>query len=159
MLSYGANVFFIDGSNMIMTVPVDGRPMNVNTGKVENWGVEGQIAWRIDASWSASANYSFLHMKYPVVAAPEHKLYGEVRFSRKRWTASTGIQYVHGLYTSVSPQTTENFVLWNADASFRAAKWLEAFVRGENLLAQRYEINAGFPMPRATVMIGANFTF
>jgi len=158
-LFYGVNVYYIDGANLIVTVPVDGRPMNVNTGRIENWGAEGQIAWRIDASWSVAANYSFLHMKYPVVAAPEHKLYGEVRFSRKRWNASTGVQYVHGLYTSVDPRTKENFVLWNADASFRAAKWIEVFVRGENLLAQRYEINAGFPMPRATAMVGANIAF
>jgi iron complex outermembrane receptor protein len=32
-------------------------------------------------------------------------------------------------------------------------------VRGENLLAQRYEINAGYPMPRATFMAGANVSF
>ena len=30
---------------------------------------------------------------------------------------------------------------------------------GENLLAQRYEINAGYPMPRATVMAGINLNF
>ena len=158
-VTYGASIYYIDGENMIMTLPVDGRPMNVNTGKIKNWGVEGEIAWRISASWSVSANYSFLHMKYPVVAAPEHKLYGEARFSRKRWTASTGIQFIHGLYTSVDPETKENFVLWNADVSFRATKWLDLFARGENLLAQRYEINAGFPMPRATAMGGVNVTF
>ena len=31
--------------------------------------------------------------------------------------------------------------------------------RGEILLAQRYEINAGYPMPRATVMAGINLNF
>ena len=35
----------------------------------------------------------------------------------------------------------------------------DAFVKGENLLAQRYEINAGFPMPKATVMGGVNINF
>ena len=30
---------------------------------------------------------------------------------------------------------------------------------GENLLAQRYEINDGFPMPKATVMGGVNINF
>lgn len=29
----------------------------------------------------------------------------------------------------------------------------------ENLLAQRYEINDGFPMPKATVMGGVNINF
>lgn len=158
-LSYGVNVYYIDGENMIMRVPVDGRPMNVNTGKVENYGVEADIAYVINAAWSVTANYSYLHMKYPVIAAPEHKLYGGVRFSRGRWNASTGLQYIHNLYTAVEPATTDSFVLWNANVSFRVTKWLDLFVRGENLLAQRYEINAGYPMPKATVLGGLNVNF
>lgn len=158
-LSYGVALYCIDGENMIMRVPVDGRPMNVNTGKVRNCGVEAEIAWAIDAAWSVSANYSWLHMKYPVVAAPEHKLYAGAHFSRGRWNASTGIQYVRNLYTSVSPDTTDSFVLWNADVSFRLTQRLELFARGENLLAQRYEINAGYPMPKATALGGVNIHF
>ena len=64
---------------------------------------EGDAACRINPVWAVSANYSYLHMAYPVVAAPEHKLYAGVDFSRRRWKASTGVQYVHGLYTSVKP--------------------------------------------------------
>ena len=159
-LSYGVNVFYIDGDNMIQTLPVNGRPMNVNTGRVENWGVEGDVAWRICAAWSVSANYSYLHMAYPVVAAPEHKLYVGGAFTRGRWNASTGIQYVHGLYTQVKPkELTDSFVLWNANVTFRVTRWLDLFVRGENLLAQRYEINAGFPMPKATALGGLNVNF
>ena len=159
-LSYGVNVFYIDGDNMIQTLPVNGRPMNVNTGRVENWGVEGDVAWRICAAWSVSANYSYLHMAYPVVAAPEHKLYVGGAFTRGRWNASTGIQYVHGLYTQVKPkELTDSFVLWNANVTFRVTRWLDLFVRGENLLAQRYEINAGFPMPKATALGGVNVNF
>ena len=37
--------------------------------------------------------------------------------------------------------------------------YADVFVRGENLLAQRYEINDGFPMPKATVMGGVNINF
>ena len=43
--------------------------------------------------------------------------------------------------------------------SFRVCKVVELFVRGENLLAQRYEINAGYPMPKATVLGGVNLHF
>ena len=35
----------------------------------------------------------------------------------------------------------------------------KALVKGENLLAQRYEINAGYPMPKATFMGGINLNF
>ena len=42
---------------------------------------------------------------------------------------------------------------------FEVCKYLSLWVRGENLLAQRYEINAGFPMPRATVIGGVKVKF
>lgn len=158
-LTYGVNLFYIDGDNLIQTVPVDGRPKNINTGRIENCGVEAEFAWRVTRSWSLSANYSYLHMEYPVVAAPEHKLYAGAAYAHGRWSVSTGVQYVRGLYTSVKPETRNSFVLWNARANFRAAKWIDLWVRGENLLAQRYEINAGFPMPKATVIGGVNLKF
>ena len=72
---------------------------------------------------------------------------------------STGLQYIAGLYTQTDPAVTKDFVLWNVRASFRAIRWLDIWARGENLLAQRYEINAGYPMPRATVMAGVNLNF
>ena len=53
------------------------------------------------------------------------------------------------------PEVREaGFVLWNLRASLRVNRLLTIFVRGENLLAERYEINAGYPMPRATVFGG-----
>ena len=159
-LSYGVNVFYIDGSNMIVSVPRQGASnLNVNTGKIDNAGVEVQAAYRISDAWSADVSYGYLHMKYPVVAAPEHKLYGGAMFIKGRWTASTGVQWVAGLYTSTSPEAREDFVLWNLRASFRAARWIDIWVRGENLLAQRYEINAGYPMPRATAVAGVKINF
>ena len=158
-LFYGVNLFYIDGENLIMRMPVDGRPTNVNTGRVENAGAEAQIAYRISSEWSVEANYSYLHMEHPVLASPEHKLYGSVDWAKGRWTVSTGVQYVAGLYKSLEPSEREDFVLWNLRASFRATDWLTFWARGENLLAQRYEINAGFPMPRATVLAGVNLSF
>ena len=158
-LSYGVNVFYIDGENLIMRMPIDGRPLNVNTGKIENAGVEAQVAYRIVPAWSVDANYSYLHMDNPVLASPEHKLYVGTAFSKGRWNVSTGLQYVAGLYKELDPEETEDFLLWNVRGSFRVLDGFEVWVKGENLLAQRYEINAGFPMPKATVMAGVNIKF
>ncbi len=160
-LSYGVNLFYIDGNNLIMTLPnPNGSGMlNQNSGSIDNKGVELQASYRISTHWSADANYSFLNMKNPVLAAPEHKMYVGGAFSQGRWNISTGLMYINGLYTAVNPDSKENFVLWNASASFRVIKWLAIWARGENLLAQKYEINAGYPMPRATVMGGININF
>lgn len=160
-LSYGANLYYINGDNMIMTAQIDGRPLNINTGEIENWGVEANIGYRINPSWRVDANYSWLHMENPVLAAPQHKLYAGVDFSKGRWGISTGLQYINGLYTSVeaNAEIQESFVLWNLRVNYRLCRFASLFVRGENLLAQHYEINAGFPMPKATFMGGFNLNF
>lgn len=160
-LYYGVNLFYINARNLIQTLPnPHGSGMlNQNTGKIENTGVELQAAYRINRDWSVDGNYSYLHMAHPVIAAPEHKLYAGANFSQGRWNVSTGLQYIAGLYTQTDPAVTKDFVLWNVRASFRATRWLDIWARGENLLAQRYEINAGYPMPRATVMAGVNLNF
>ena len=159
-LSYGITLFYINGTDIITTEIVDSRPKYVNLAKVENCGVELEFAYRINKAWQVMANYSYLHLKYPVIAAPEHKAYAGVYFNMQRWDASTGFQFVDGLYTSTKPLVKERgFVLWNANVRFRATKWLHLFVRGENLLAQNYQINAGYPMPRATVLGGFTLNF
>ena len=161
-LSYGLNIFYISGDNMILRLPnPDGAGMlNQNSGEVRNAGVEAQVAWRIARDWSVDANYSFLHMDNPVVAAPEHKLYAGALFTHGRWHVSTGVQYIAGLYTQVGENPVqEDFVLWNVRASFRILDWMSVWVRGENLLDWQYEINAGFPMPGANVTGGLNFEF
>jgi len=160
--SYGVNLFYIDGKNLIMTLPnPNGTGMlNQNSGEIENTGIELQVAYRINRAWSMDGNYSFLHMENPVIAAPEHKLYAGANFTKGRWSVSTGLQYIGGLYTAVGDAPIqENFVLWNLRGKFNAFKWLDVWARGENLLAQKYEINAGYPMPRATVMAGINIKF
>ena len=160
-LHYGLNLFYIDGKNLIMTLPnPNGGMLNQNSGAIDNAGVELQAAYRINRCWSVDANYSYLHMKSPVIAAPEHKLYAGTNFTKGRWNVSSGIQYIAGLYTAVGdkPQT-EDFVLWNVRGSFRATEWLSVWARGENLLAQRYEINAGYPMPKATFEGGVHLEF
>ena len=93
-------------------------------------------------------------------SAPQHKLYAGADFHQGRWAVSTGLQYIKGLYTSVGEDaTTENFVLWNVRASYRLCPYASLFVRGENLLAQRYEIMRGYPMPKATFLGGVSVSF
>ena len=164
VLTYGANLYYINGDNLIMTIREDGRPHNVNSGKIENWGLETNVAYRINPHWNINANYSWVHMEHPVISAPEHKLYAGADFTQGRWNVSTGIQYIKGLYTSVitngqGTEQTEDFVLWNLRASYRLCKYATLYVKGENLLAQRYEIMAGYPMPKATFMGGVHISF
>ena len=158
-LTYGLNLYYINGKNIIQVDPAQRK--NMNTGHIENWGAEATVAYRFNAHWQADANYSWLHMEHPVLAAPEHKLYVGANYQQGRWTAASGIQYIRGLYTSVTQgqEKQETFVLWNLNISYLLCNFASLFVKGENLLAQRYEINAGYPMPKATFMGGVHVNF
>jgi len=154
------NLYYINGENLIQTIMQSGKPLNVNIGKIKNYGAELASAYRVNGSLNLSANYSWLHMKYPVLAAPEHQLYISGQYNRARWGVSTGLQYVHNIYTTIGEEAVkESYVLWNVRASYRPAKMFELFAKGENLLNQSYQINDGFPMPGATVFGGVSINF
>ena len=154
--SYGLNIFYIKGDNMIQTI----QRKNVNTGEIENYGAEIEATWRVNSNLSLTTNHSLLHMEHKIVAAPEYKGFIGASYHKNRWTAIAGLQFISNLYTEVGDQETkENFCLLNASVSYALTKACSLWVRGENLLAQSYEINLGYPMPRATFMGGVNLNF
>ena len=154
--NYGANLYYIKGDNMIQTV----NRKNVNTGAIENYGVELEAAYRINNYWSVNTNHSLLHMEHPVIAAPTYKGFLGANYHYNKWTIVAGLQYINGLYTAVGDnEQKENFCLLNATVSYNVWKGLNLWIRGDNLLAQSYEINLGYPMPRATFMGGINWNF
>ena len=154
--NYGLNLYYIKGDNMIQTV----NRKNVNTGEIENYGIELEATWLMNRWWSLTTNHSLLHMEHAVVAAPEYKGFLGANYHRDRWSVVAGLQYINGLFTAVGDnETKENFCLLNASVSYAVAKNISLWLRGENLLAQSYEINLGYPMPRATVMGGVQLSF
>lgn len=158
--NYGMNLYYVKGDNMIQTIPVDGKPRNVNTGEIENYGAELEAQYRINSHWALSTNHSLLHMKNPVVAAPDYKGFLGADYHCNKLTVNAGLQYIGGLYTAVgNDEQKENFCLLNLSVSYALTRNLALWARGENLLAQSYEINLGYPMPRATVMGGVNVNF
>ena len=154
--SYGVNLFYIKGDNMIQTV----NRKNVNTGEIENYGAELEAHYSINPHWSLFTNHSLLHMENPVIAAPEYKGMLGVNYRQHRWNVIAGLQYINGLYTATGENPCkEDFCLLNTTVNYQLSRPITLWVRGENLLAQKYEINLGYPMPRATFMAGVNVNF
>ena len=173
-LNYGINVFHADIKNTILTLPVDptkpsGRKLNQNSGELKNTGVEVQASYLISESLAVNANYSYLDMETPVIAAPVHKAYLGGSFKKNGWHASTGFQYINSLYTTpktvqpvtviANPDKKEDFLLWNARLSYQVSDILQIWVNGDNLLNTKYQINDGYPMPGIAFMGGVNLTF
>lgn len=162
-LTYGVNLFYIDADNIIQTVPNPAGPppmINQNTGELKNKGFEIEATWFINRHWALNTNHSYLHMENPVVAAPTYKGYLGAQMSYGKWSVNAGLQQVCGLYTAVGQnEKQEDFTLLNATVSYQALDWLRLWAKGENLLGQKYEINAGYPMPKATFMGGVSLSF
>lgn len=159
-VSLGVNLFYIKGDNMIQVNIVDGRPLNVNSGEVENKGFELTFNYQATENLRLSANYSLLDMTYKIVGAPEYKFYVSGNYTYDRWNFSTGLQYLGNLFTTVTKeQIKENAFLLNARINYKTFDWMNLFVRGENLLDRVYELNAGYPMPGITLFGGIGLVF
>ena len=157
-LNVGVALYYINGENLIQTVMIDGSAKNMNTGKFINKGFEIDATYNLDDDWSFTVNYAYLHTNTHILAAPKNKLFAELGYTPGNWQFSVDMMSVWDVYTE---QTTESYALLNARAAytFPFRKPLTLFVKGENLTATKYQINYGFPMPRATVMAGAEWRF
>ena len=99
-------------------------------------------------------------MDNPVVSAPEYKGYLGGMWHKDKWSVSAGLMQVSGLYTAVGQnETKESFNLLNATVNYSVCPKIKLWVKGENLLAQKYQMIADMPMPRATFMGGVNVEF
>ncbi|MGM9727080.1 MAG: TonB-dependent receptor [Prevotella sp.] len=155
-MQYGVNLFCINADNIIQTV----NRQNVNTGELKNKGIELDLQYRINNHWQVNTNHSWLDMDTPVVSAPKYKGYLGVTMRYGRWSGNAGLTQVCGLYTAIGDnETTEDFTLLNATLGYALCRPVRIWIKGENLLAQRYEYIAGMPMPRATFMGGVNVEF
>ena len=133
-LQYGINLFCIDADNIIQTV----NRQNVNTGELNNKGIEFELQYRINSHWTLNTNHSWLDMRQPVLSAPKYKSHAGVTMSYGRWRSNVGLTEVCGLYTAIGDnEHTEAFTLLNATVSYAICHPVTLWLKGDNLLAQR----------------------
>lgn len=161
-LHYGLNVFYLKGKDIIKPVTLNGAPLNMNVGDVENCGLEISADYRVNRRWSLTTNHSYIHMHHPVQTTPTYKGFAGAVFHEGRWSAHAGLQYIVGLYTDedATEQNKEDYCLLSASVSHRVWRGLSLWLRGETLLGYRdYEPILGYPMPHATIMAGLSWNF
>ena len=155
-MSMELTLYSIKGDNMIETVNIgESRMQNRNVGEFSNKGLEFSLNYLILDNLSLNANYSYLDMEKPVTGAPKNKFYAGMTYRPGKFTLSAGANVIDQLYlvTGATPQTT-NFTLVDARVAYRPLKWMEVFVKGDNLLGKEYESMVGHPMPGVIVMGG-----
>ena len=157
-MSMELTLYHISGDNMIETVQIgEGRVQNRNVGKFSNKGIEFGLNYLILNNLSLNVNYNYLDMEKPVTGAPRNKLYAGMTYRPGKFTLSAGAQVIDKLYlvTGESPITTD-YTLVETRIAYRPLKWMDVFVKGDNLSGKKYETMAGYPMPRTTFMAGVS---
>jgi iron complex outermembrane receptor protein len=161
-LSMELALYYITGNNIIESIEISpGVKQNRNVGEFANKGIEFSLNYQILKNLNMHTNYSYLHMDTPIAGAPEHKLYAGLSYYPGKFALNVGAQMIDKLILSTANGNTQasSYTLVDARVSYQALKWLDIFVKGNNLLAQKYETMQGYPMPRATFMGGLNINF
>ena len=160
-LNFGVALYYIDGKDMIQTQNIDGRPINVNTGKFKNKGFELDATWRFLPKWQIYAGYAYLHTdNNTLLYAPKNKLDVSLSFTPGNFELTLENNNIWSLNTG-NPDGKENYSLVN----FRGAYTCEAkvpvtlFVKVDNIFNHKYEVTYGCPMPGTTVMGGVELSF
>lgn len=154
-MSMELTLFYIKGDNIVEVVQVDSRPQNRNVGDFANKGIEYSLNYMILNNLRFNANYSYLHMDTPITGAPRNKFYAGLTYSPGKFTVSAGAQVIDKLYLATGDNAvTSDYTLVDARVGYRPLKWVEIFVKGDNLLTQKYETILGYPMPKATFLGG-----
>lgn len=160
-LDMGVALYYIDGSDMIQTARVDGKPLNVNTGSFINKGFEVDAAWRIDRRWQLAANYAYLHTNNATVLyAPKNKLWGEVSFQPGAWTLAASVNSIWSLETG-GPEKSD-YALVNLRGAYTAYKGdvrVQPFLKLDNIGDKHYEVVYGCPMPGISILGGVEVSF
>jgi outer membrane cobalamin receptor len=149
--------FLVEGDNLIITVPNVGLQ---NAGEVSNKGLEFSADANLSSKFNIHAAYSFIDMKTPVYATPEHQLFISSRYRLNKTMFMVSLQQVVNLDTDPSANVyAEDYTLVNAKVSHRLFQFAEVFVSAENLLDQQYEQNRNYTMPGTTFFAGLNLKF
>lgn len=160
-INFELTAFHNEGSNMIKTIMDGGIPKNMNTGSFSNYGTEFLANMRVNKNLSFNVNYSYLYMENPIIASPEHQAFFSARYKIKKFTFSTNLQAINGLYTSVAQDDIRkvNYLVLNAKAAYNINNFISIYIYGNNLLNSKYEINYGYPMPGINIFGGLNIQF
>jgi outer membrane cobalamin receptor len=156
-VSLELTLFKANGDNLIQTVMTPTGPQNENSGEFSNTGVEFAGTFRPSDKFNVNATYSYISMKEPIVAAPEQQMNLSGTYKWNRFNFNLAVQHIQNLYTQVTPEkVTESYTLLNSRISCIINKYVDVFVKGENLTNKKYYINYGYPMPRIIVFGGIN---
>jgi iron complex outermembrane receptor protein len=160
LLKTEITIFSVSGDNLISMIPVNGILKFMNSGEISNQGIEVAIDAAPGEKFSVNATYSYIHMKNPVYATPEHHVYLSASYRLKKLQLNGNIQQIVNLDNDATPTFNPvDYITVQAKAAYHFTNYLHLFVSADNLFNQKYEVNRFYTMPGATLFTGINFRF
>jgi len=159
-MSTELSVFLVKGSNLIQTVFNGVNPQYMNSGEFENSGLEFSWKYRMNPKWNFMLNYTYLHLKEALLAAPRHQLFMAAEYRSDKLGLYLCGRYIEHLITQIGDQSegieekTSTYLTFDTRLSYYLNEHIDFFIKGENLSDVSYEINYGYPMPGITFMGG-----
>lgn len=158
-LNLEASIFRTRGSNIIEVTVVDGKRQNRNAGDFSNSGIELAADWKVLPGLNLNANYSYLKMKKIYTGAPVHKGWLGARWDCGRFSAKLGAMFISGLYLNTGDnERKSSYTDLSLRLAWRLSGIMSVFVRGMNLLNDRYETMEGFPEAGFTALGGISLS-
>ena len=105
------------------------------------------------------ANYSYINMKEPLPATPEHNLFFSGTYHLKKFHFNLKLQNIFHLYNETGQGVEvieDTYHVLGARIGYQATKSIAIHVSGNNLSNQDYQVNYGYPMPGTTLFAGLN---
>jgi len=165
-LNIELTAFKVKGDNLIQVVVPPFPAMRQNVGSFDNHGIEFSARYELNSNLYFNANYSYINLAKPLVAAPRQQANLSANYRYKIWNLNVSAQYIEKLYVinTLNPfvsilQLTSDYFLLNARLSIHPVKKFELFMDANNLTNSQYQINWGYPMPGINFNVGMNMKF
>ena len=156
-LSFELTAFMVDGTNMIQVVGQYPNVQRQNVGNFNNKGIEFSSKYLINRNFALIGNYNYLITNKAILGAPRQQINLSANYSYKIWNFNFAAQHIDRLYTSISPEKTQNYTLLNARILTKPIRNLGIFALCNNILNQTYETNYGYPLAGINFSIGINY--
>lgn len=96
-------------------------------------------------------------MDKAIVTTPEQQFFISGTYKPGKLSLNLSMQHIHNLYSQISPTIAKNsYTLFNTRIAWIINKYVDVFVKGENLLNKKYYVNYGYPMPGFIAFGGFN---
>jgi outer membrane cobalamin receptor len=150
--------FRTEGTNLIRASGSFPNLVLSNSGRFLTSGIEASVRVMPLAGLETDASYTYLDPGDLTRANPRHKLHAGLRYEAGRLVWNTSVRHVTGLYGADGGQNPlAAYTVVAARLTFLHSGPVAAYLAGDNLLDQDYQVMAGYPMPGRTFTVGVRW--